>query len=115
MAGGAALYHTLQNSDEHPVVVQKPIKANTIKRDYIHLSEEQCVKLLHDYDTGVPVLFIEPLKDDEYRAHAALGEREWSRDFTVEAGSSGNWKFYVGAAILGAGAAGYLTYKLVKR
>jgi hypothetical protein len=109
------LYPQFANHEQTPpVIVQKPIKANVIKRDYATMPEADIVKALHDYDYGTPILFIEPLKKDEYRAHAALGDREWSRDFTIEAGSDGSFKYYIAAGVVGAGLGGYLIYKLVK-
>lgn len=96
---------------EPAVITKTEIKwqDKVITRDYTRIEIEECKQLLACYDTAKPELdghFVGPV----FRVNAGICEREWSRDFLI--GQSGNWKFYIGAAVAGAIIGGYLIYKV---
>jgi len=59
---------------------------------------EVLIDRLMCYDLSEPRL-TGGLKNSVFTVNAGLCERDWSREFTLDAGSAENWKFYVGIGV----------------
>ena len=72
-------------SEQHTtVLIQEPIKSNTIKRDYTKMDDTDLTHALFEYDRAKPTLEIKKIEDGKYEAQAGLADREWSRKFEIE-------------------------------
>lgn len=69
-------------------------KDKIIYRDYEKMSCPDVVKELLAYDTGTPRLD-GIIKDNVFHATAGLNKRDWSRDFTLKAGTDEKALYYV--------------------
>ncbi|UCF13203.1 MAG: hypothetical protein JSW06_02820 [Thermoplasmatales archaeon] len=81
-----------------------------IERPYDEITFDECKNLLACFDTSKPYLDITNIEGNNITVTSKLCEREWSRAFTLNTSSSGNWKFYVGVGLAGA-IAGYIIHK----
>ncbi|MFW9871939.1 MAG: hypothetical protein ACFFG0_02480 [Candidatus Thorarchaeota archaeon] len=114
---GGYTYHVFNGEKPKPEIVYKEkVKYKIITRDYSKIpSSVKDNELLH-YDTDPFKLDIEPFNGDKtnYRITGQLYKRKASRDVKIECSGNSNWKFYVGAAIIGT-AVGYGIYKAIKK
>lgn len=90
---------------EYAVTVEPEVRWKTkvqtdiVYRDYQSMSIPQCVEKLRCYDTSMPRIEYKRIDAGTYRIGAGLCDREWNRDMSIEVGSGGNWKYFVGGAV----------------
>lgn len=117
-AASFALGFYLGNDNAEPMITRKgDISAPPVSRDYSKMSKPEAIDELLKYDQGPPTLDIFPITNTPpytHRLKAGLNEREWSRDVTINCGSSGNWKYYAGFGALGGIIGGVVIYKIIK-
>jgi hypothetical protein len=110
------LCHMTYFKPEPVTIVKKETiwKENIVVRPYNELDFDTCKMYLSGYDTGEFKLDILPLKNDWYKITGELQARTAEREVKIEAGQSGNFKFYlgIGCGLMAAGGIGYLIYKI---
>jgi len=95
------------------IVEKSVIKYQTVYRDYETITRETCVDKLKCYDTAGPRLD-GTIEGTTFRAKAGLCDRTWEREFKLEVGSSGNWRYYIGAGLVGMAAGGFALWYFTK-
>ncbi len=76
------------------IVKETKIKYKVLKRTY-EQPREVLIEDLKCYDLGIPRLS-GTLTENVFNVKSGLCNREWEKDFTLDAGESSNWKYYVG-------------------
>jgi len=95
------------------IIEQEKIVYQPVQRECQFMKDEELLRELKAYDTGIPTLEISNLGPSRVRADAGLNGRTWSREAIIKVGSSGNWKLYLGVGIGTAAGVG-LSYGLVR-
>lgn len=107
-------YYTTIYNQQVKVVYKDKVVEKIVYRKYAKMTVKEKDQELFKYDTDPFKLDIEKINRENfnYRITGELHRRKAHRDIRIEAGSSGNWKFYVGGAV--AIGVGYGIYRLVK-
>jgi len=100
-------------ADSPIIIEQEKIVYQPVQREYRFMKNQDLLRELKAYDTGIPTLKISTLGPRRIRADAGLNGRMWSREVTMKVGCSGNWNLYLGLSIGTAAGVG-LTYGLVR-
>jgi len=109
---GFFTYLYFSREPEIKIVEKTKIEYEKVYRDYTKLSNGECVKELTKYDTSVPMLDGHIEDKNIFYAEAGLNERTWNRKFKLKIAESGNWKFYIGAGIVGVAVGSFIVYKI---
>jgi hypothetical protein len=108
------LYFTRKPDLKIKIVEKTKIAYKTIYRDYNKITKDDCIKELQKYDISEPKLDGYMENKNIFFAEAGLNNRTWNRRFKLKVNESNNWKYYVGAGVIGASAGGFIIYNILK-